>query len=537
MNHPVYLQVSFAEKDRVKQLGARWDASKRHWYVPAGVALQPFAPWLPVDLMVQGALEHQVGASSEPEISPHHYATADSTGNKGISLTQLMQTLASAVQKAFVNAIWVTAEVTEVHQRQGHWYLSLAESHNGQQLAQVRATLWASRATGLQAKFTQATGAWLSVGQKVLLLCEPALHPRFGLSLEVLDLDPNYTLGEQARKLLQIRAELKAQGLYELNRQQTLPQVWTRVAVLSPAQAAGLGDFQRDADRLHALNLCQFVYLHASFQGAQVISDMQMALGQLLIEHQKQAFDALVIIRGGGAQQDLFYLNEFALARAVSQLPFPVITGIGHERDNTILDEIAHTRCDTPSKVIALIRDQIVQQAQAGLGHWQWIRQRVLLQIAMNQEAQARLIAQINQQVRTQLAQARQSIQHDAYLCDKYTHQHLHQHQQRLGALRQQFFWTAQQTVVQHKQYLRPYPQLIAQSAQTQLAKNTQQLTHYQQMVSAHDPKRLLSAGYVWVASADGNPLHSRAQAEAQSVLQLHFQDGVLRVQPIDQAG
>lgn len=531
MNQPVYLQVSFAEKDRVKQLGARWDASKRHWYVPAGVALQPFAPWLPVEMMLQESAE------ITPEVSQdapdQQRSSNNASASKGMTLTQVMQTLAGVVQKAFTQAIWVTAEVTELHQRQGHWYLSLAESDDGQQVAQVRANLWAGRASILHAKFTQETGGWLSVGQKVLFLCEPTVHPRFGLSLVVLDIDPSYTLGEQARKLLHIRAQLKAQGLYERNRQQQLPQVWMRVAVLSPAQAAGLGDFQRDADRLQTLRLCHFVYFHASFQGVQVISDMQMALSQLLAEHQKNAFDALVIIRGGGAQQDLMYLNEFSLAQAVSQLPLPVLTGIGHERDNTILDEIAHTRCDTPSKVIAFIRDHIVQQAQAGLGHWHWIRQRTLLQIAMHQEAQVKLIAQIDQQIRAQLGQAQQKLQHYAYLCDKYTHRQLHQHQQRVGALRQQVFWTAQQTLFQQRQSLRPYPSLIAQTAQAQLLKHSQQITHYQQMVSAHDPKRLLSAGYVWVASADGHALRSREQAEKQAHLTLHFQDGVLRVQPL----
>lgn len=531
----LYLLVPFAEKDKVKQLGARWDPVQRQWYLPVGLDHQHFTRWLPAQSSlldplpsVSPSVIDQV-ASHQP-VAPSPQPTADKTAPRGVSLTQLLNNIAGVVQSVFPQGVWVTAEITELQHRQGHWYLTLAESQAGQQLAQVKANLWAGRVGSVQDKFIQATGDWIKAGQKVLLLCEPAVHPRFGLSLVVLDIDPRYTLGEQARKLLMIRADLKAQGLYARNRQCSLPSVWSRVAVLSPAQAAGLGDFQRDADRLSQLNLCEFVYFHASFQGVQVLTDMAFALERIRQAHQQSAFDALVIIRGGGAQQDLMFLNELELAQAVAQLPLPVLTGIGHERDNTILDEIAHTRCDTPSKVIALIQEQIVQQARNGLGHWQWIKQRTLLLLAKAREQHSASILHIRHQAQHALRHNQQDLQHYLHHCDRQVNDHLSRQREKITQLKQQTLWSVQQRLTWQKQTLLHYLPTLAQQAQWQVAQHRHQLHHHHQVVSLSNPKRLLHSGYVLVQAGNGRYMGSQAQAQTQANLQLHFHDGVLAV-------
>jgi len=493
MTERVVLRVAYSEKDEVKRLGARWDVAQRHWYVPDGVSLQAFARWLPV----QGSLLTDSNTPNLPQ----------KPSSKGMLLTQLMQRVASVVQASFAQAVWVAAEITELQQRQGHWYLTLAESQDGQQIAQVKATLWATRASAIQASFVEATGSWLITGQRVLLLCDVSLHPRFGFSLVVQDIDPSYTLGEQARKLQMIRRTLQAEGLYDRNRQHALPTTWLRVAVLSPAQAAGLGDFRRDADLLVKHGLCQFVYFHASFQGIQVIPEMRFALAQIVAAHQQRAFDALVIIRGGGAQQDLMFLNELSIAQLVAQLPLPVITGIGHERDSTILDEIAHLACDTPSKVIALIRDQIVQQAKAGAGAWQRIQHQIDRQLQQHQQ-------QVQQHKQAVLWAAQRQVQQQQH--------RLSSHQQRIKDM-------AQRQVHQHRQPLVTHVRRIQELAQRQVSLHRTQVDHHAQLVRLNDPRRLLAQGYVLVTSVSDNGLiTSLEQARAAGDLKLTFSDASL---------
>jgi exodeoxyribonuclease VII large subunit len=151
------------------------------------------------------------------------------------------------------------------------------------------------------------------------------------------------------------------------------PVEYVRIAVISPETSAGLGDFKRESDLLHHSGLCEFHFFQATFQGVEAPASIQNAVFQALTAHKQRAYDALVVIRGGGAVTDLAWLNDIDLAKLLCQAPVPVYTGIGHERDNTILDEIAHTRFDTPSKVALHIRTTIKDNALAAIQAWERI--------------------------------------------------------------------------------------------------------------------------------------------------------------------
>jgi exodeoxyribonuclease VII large subunit len=175
--------------------------------------------------------------------------------------------------------------------------------------------------------------------------------------------------------LRQIRTALSREGVIDRNRQLASPTEFCRVAVISPDGAAGLGDFKRDADILASAGLCSFNYQSARFQGLDAAIDIKNRLLSVL-DAQKDdlpRYDAICIIRGGGSVTDLYWLNDLDLAMAVCNCPFPILTGIGHERDNTILDEIANRRFDTPSKVIGHIRDVICGNAYTATAHYQQI--------------------------------------------------------------------------------------------------------------------------------------------------------------------
>lgn len=336
-NTRIDLKVPYAEKEQAKVHGARWDRENQTWYAPPGTDLERLKRWLP-----KGVLSEP----TEPDPAPAKAV------EKGVALTELLGRVKGVIDEGFPKAEWVHAEISEPGGKNGHLYLTLTErNERGDILAQAKGIIWKNRAEGITAKFEEATGEGLKTDIKILCLVRVRFDPLYGLDLIIEDVDPSYTLGDLAAKLARIREKLLAMGLYARNKQLLTPVEFVRVAVISPETSAGLGDFRREADRLQPARLCQFCLFPASFQGVEAPSSIQTATFEALSSHKKEPFDALVVIRGGGSVTDLAWLNDMDLAKLLCQSPVPIFTGIGHERDNTILDEIAHTRFDTPSKV------------------------------------------------------------------------------------------------------------------------------------------------------------------------------------------
>lgn len=362
-----YLTSSFRDKDRVKALGARWDPAKRQWYVPDGLALTPFSEWLPA-----GGVEPPSPSTVliSPELEPGGSRSLSAVP-RGIPLSQLLGGVATAVSQAFRAGVWTLVEVVDTRVRNGHVYLEVSERDaNGDVVAKASAAIWASTASRILPEFERATGAQIGPGIKLLVRAKPVFKPQFGFSIELDAIDPDYTLGDLEARKREIRERLQREGLFELNRQLPSPWDYNRVLVVAPEGGAGLGDFQAEARRLESLGICQFIYVHSRFQGDGAASEIRMELLGAMerLGHEGVELDAVVIIRGGGAINDMAWLNDYALVRAVCELEVPVLTGIGHERDNTVLDEVANIRFDTPSKVIAGIERVILQRAQEAKG-------------------------------------------------------------------------------------------------------------------------------------------------------------------------
>ena len=362
-----YLVSSYKDKDRVKTLGARWDPTRKQWYVPDGVALTPFAEWLPAG---GDALPSTSTELINPELDQGSSRSL-SASPRGIPLSQLLSGVASAVAQAFRAGVWTLVEVVDTRVRGGHVYLEVSERDaNGVVVAKASAAIWANTASRILPEFEKATGAQIGPGIKLLVRARPVFKPQFGFSVEIDAIDPDYTMGDLEARKREIRERLQGEGLFELNRQLSSPWDFNRVLVVAPEGGAGLGDFQAEASRLEKLGICQFIYVHSRFQGDGAASEIRMEfLGALeRLRREGVVLDAVAIIRGGGAINDMAWLNDYALVRAVCELEIPVLTGIGHERDNTVLDEVAHIRFDTPSKVIAGIERVILQRAQEAKG-------------------------------------------------------------------------------------------------------------------------------------------------------------------------
>lgn len=285
--------------------------------------------------------------------------------NKQLSLYELQQQVKSSLDDAFALPVWIKAEISEITtNRSGHCYLDLIETENGTDtvIARVRATIWSYTFRMLKPYFETTTGQPFTQGLKILVQAKVEYHEVFGLSLNIRDIDPVYTMGDMARQRREIIRKLQEDGIFEMNKELELPEVAQRIAIISSPTAAGLQDFM---DQLHE-NPHRFVFYTKLFpavmQGMEAPRSVMNALD--LIYEYEHLFDVVVIIRGGGAQIDLACFDNYELASHVAQFPLPVITGIGHDKDDTVTDMVAHTRMKTPTAVAEFLISGALQFSQ-----------------------------------------------------------------------------------------------------------------------------------------------------------------------------
>lgn len=277
-----------------------------------------------------------------------------------VRLSELNKAIKSAFETAFPQTLWVVAEISEMRcNTRGHCYLELVEKEDNNIIAQIRANIWARAFRVIASNFKKMTGESLGQGMKVLLQINVTFHEIYGLSLNIRDIDPAYSLGEMARKKMEVIEKLTKEGLIKMNKQICLPLVPQRIAVISSVTAAGYGDFINHIDT----NRYGYKIYHTLFQafmqgpaaGASIISAMRK------VRKQRRLYDALVIVRGGGSQVDLSCFDTYEIAAEIAKFPLPVITGIGHERDYTIADITAHTKLKTPTAVAEFLLSEILR--------------------------------------------------------------------------------------------------------------------------------------------------------------------------------
>ena len=278
------------------------------------------------------------------------------------TLRQLNLMVRDAIEMQLPDEYWVEAELSECRERGGHCYMELIEKEEttNTPVARASAKCWRQTWQMLRPHFERATGQPLHAGLKVLLRVYAQYHEAYGFSWIVTDIDPTYTIGDMARKRQEIIRQLKEEGVFDLQRELRIPMFAQRIAVISAAGAAGYGDFCRQlADNDYGFHF-EVKLFPAIMQGEQVEQSIINALNQIYSQGQ-QSFDVVVIIRGGGATADLSGFDTLALAENVAQFPLPIITGIGHDRDESILDMVSNTRVKTPTAAAALLIDNLRQ--------------------------------------------------------------------------------------------------------------------------------------------------------------------------------
>lgn len=570
-----YLDVPFKAKDEAKALGARWDAGARKWYVPEGKELTPFSAWLPA-----GSKAPAIASAGSSDLIPKQEASTQELAlpKKGVTLSQLLAGVAKAVAEAFKSGVWTIVEVVEARTKNGHVYLELSErTPDGSVLATARASIWANTANKILPEFEKATGASIAPGIKLLVRAKPVFKPQYGFSIEIDAIDPEYTLGDLEARKREIRTRLKQEGIFEANKKLPPPWDFNAVLVVAPQGAAGLGDFQAEAKRLERHGICRFVYAHSRFQGEGAAQEIHQILVKALLEWDKATVppDAVVIIRGGGAVNDLAWLNDFELAKTLCTLRYPVLTGIGHERDSTILDEVANTRFDTPSKVIAGI-EQVIRKrvgdakanfesllsfASRGLNsakgqvekEFSAIQAGAVRQVARAKQTTTELMNDLRLDATRTLHEAKQESQALMTEVRHEAHQLLSLAKRDVPALFAEIRAEASNVVgmartlsnakieairdrgeldiQRSKESIQSEMREMSSSAKRMIADARKTSTALFREIAGQGPEKTLGRGFAIVRGADGKPVTSASQAGSGKELEIEFRDGRVATQ------
>lgn len=407
---------------------------------------------------------------------------------QSLTLYELNGLVRQTIEMAFDQAYWVEAEMSEVREVRGHCYMELIQkdAFSNTPVARASARCWASMWQRLRPKFERITGQPLHAGLKVLLRVKANFHEAYGFSWIVVDIDPAFTMGDMARKRMEIVARLKEEGVFDLQKELCLPMFCQRVAVISSENAAGYGDFCRQLEQNdYGLRFMPTLF-PAVMQGEQVEPTVIAALDA--INAYADDFDVVVIIRGGGATADMSGFDTLLLAENVANFPLPVITGIGHDRDESVLDMVSHTRLKTPTAAAAFLVERLVAVWEHVDRLQQAIVDRVRQHMQLEQMRLERAAGQIP--VLFSLVRSRQ--------------------ESRLGRLYQQLAQDARQYLDDQRHRLQTLAAGLLPQANRRLTAECHRIDLLATRVEALDPMLLLHRGYSITL------LHGRAVRSAE---------------------
>ena len=440
-----------------------------------------------------------------PFQSPESPSRLDRRTTPVLSLFELNCMVRGVLRETLSQAVWVVAEVSELRvASNGHCYLELVEKDEagGSLVAKARANIWRQRYYALSERFRQQTGQRLEEGLKVLAKVVVNFHELYGYSLEIVDIDPSYTLGDLQAQRQAIVAQLEAEGVMHLNQELPLPRLLRRVAVISSRTAAGYGDFCNQlAQSGFAFDLKLFP---AVMQGDKVEESVIAALDAIAAEAGR--WDVVVIIRGGGATTDLHGFNTYLLAANVAQFPLPVLTGIGHERDETIVDLVAHTRLKTPTAVAAFL----VENRQGEAAFLQALAQR------LHQAAVDRLNAH------------RQRLTAVGHRLQLSARQYTYWQRNRLVRLEARLELALQGNFHNEHSRLERMPQRLRQAVERRCLEEHHRLALWQQTLQLASPERILRLGYT-LTLKDGQVVRHPAQLAPGDAIETRFAEGTVK--------
>ena len=423
------------------------------------------------------------------------------------TLFELNNIVRKSIELTLNDEYWVEAEISEARENNGHCYLELVQKdeRGNTPVARASAKCWRSTWQSIRPKFERITNMRLHSGMKVLLLVYPQFHEAYGFSWIVDDIDPTYTLGDMARRRQEIIRTLKEEGVFDLNRQIPMPAFAQRIAVISSKTAAGYGDFCRQLEDNQYGFRFSVTLFPAIMQGEGVEQSIILQLNDIYVH--ADSFDCVVIIRGGGASSDLSGFDSLALAENIANFPLPVVTGIGHERDETVADMVAHTRVKTPTAAAAML----VENLRSIADHIADIQQRISNKVLMVMQTERQRLSRLSQIIPAlfSVVSVKQTSRVDRQA-------------QRLAA-------AARNLLATRSSRLDVLSSRLGPSATAITAKENHRMEMLAQRVSAVDPQLMLSRGYSITTTADGKVVKDAAALASGMEITTRFSKGQVK--------
>lgn len=423
-----------------------------------------------------------------------------------ITLLEFNSRVKGLLQDSRVQHCWVVAETSDVGVRGGHCYLELIQKdpERGQTLAKARAVIWANRFAMLRYAFETATGQAFGSGLKVMVEVTASFHELYGLSLQITNINPTYTLGDMARLRMEILRRLKAEGILTMNKELEWPSVAQRIAVISAGTAAGYGDF---IDQLHRnpsgiqFYTCLF---QATMQGVNTAPSVIAALER--INRHADLFDCVVIIRGGGATSELNSFDNYELAANVAQFPLPVISGIGHDRDNTVIDEVASVRVKTPTAAA----EWLIDRAQQALDNLNALTDGVI-------DLANRMVSD-----------SRQQLAYISGVIPYAVRATLERNRAKLDNYMQQIPMRASMRVDAARKDLSRYRELVGMAVRQQLRDAARRVDMLEGQVNLLSPQQVLRRGYS-LTLKNGKAVTNASMLQAGDIIETHLAQGSVK--------
>lgn len=443
-----------------------------------------------------------------------------------LSLYELTTLVREVISYSFEDSYWIKAEIVRINENaSGHCYLELAErsEHTDTLIAQCRGIIWRNIYGSVASYFYSITQRYLETGMKILFRARVEFHQVYGFSLHIQEIDPHYTLGEMVARKMQIIAQLKHEGIFDMNRQLPFPLVPQRIAVISSKTAAGYNDFVK-----HLLdNPYRYkFYLHffqATMQGERAEKSIILALEKIFqkVGH----FDVVVIIRGGGSQVDLSCFDSYLLASHVAQFPLPVLTGIGHEQDESIVDMVAHRALKTPTAVADFLIE-VSGSFESQLDELQSQLHSLTHQCLIQQKTH---LNELSQQIPFHLQNVLQQHSYHLQTLDNAvrnaSNQYINREKNKLDRILLNASYGVRKTIYERVQHVQSLLLKSFSGAQNMLNQHQAKLANLNTKAELSNPAHILSRGYS-IALYNGKPLLRAADIPEEAVFETLLFEG-----------
>lgn len=415
-----------------------------------------------------------------------------------LSLFELQKQIKGTLQETFSVPIKIIAEISEirVNSSNGHCYINLIEKReaNDQIIAKASATIWSYTFRMLRPYFESTTGQSLASGMKILISAVVEYHELYGISLNIRDIDPTYTMGDMARRRMEIINQLEAEGILDMNKEFSLPVLTQRIAIISSSSAAGYQDFCEQIEN-NSYDFSFYLKLFpAVMQGNGAEESILNALEE--IYDYSDFFDAVVIIRGGGATSDLACFDNYPIAAHIAQFPLPVIAGIGHERDESIVDLVAHTSVKTPTAAAAFLIDRMADAE----GYLLLLEEKLIDQsediISEAKTYLKDLSYQLPNLVDIKISKQNSLINHHILQLEKSHKNFLHNHQIQLKQLSQNIEMETDHIIISDRNNLNQYKERLINAAERYIDRKSFDLKMAEKTIKLSDPQRILDRGF-----------------------------------------